>query len=147
MSYKTVNHKHPEGGCCPKIWQHVTNIKRKLLAELWKNNILFILYNILDRDAWCTAIHGAANSRTWLIDYCVCGGGVVVAGVAKKIWPETSQAPPAMGPDTCCLVWLQPHLVTDGRPPDSCESILRLETLRMPIIESRSPAPPLLYLG
>ena len=42
MSYKTVNHKHHEGGCCPKIWQHVTNIKRKLLAELWKNNILFI---------------------------------------------------------------------------------------------------------
>ena len=23
--------------------QHVTNIKRKLLAELWKNNILFFL--------------------------------------------------------------------------------------------------------
>ena len=43
MSCKTVSHKHPEGGCCPKIWQHVTNIKRKLLAELWKNNILFFL--------------------------------------------------------------------------------------------------------
>lgn len=52
MSYKTVNHKHPEGGYCSKIWQHITNIKRKLLkkkrkrkllAEFWKNNILFFL--------------------------------------------------------------------------------------------------------
>ena len=29
MSFKTVNHKHPEGGYCSKIWQHITNIKRK----------------------------------------------------------------------------------------------------------------------
>ena len=43
MSYKTVNHKHPEGGYCSKIWQHITNIKRKLLAELWKSNLLFFL--------------------------------------------------------------------------------------------------------